>query len=139
MHCPECGCELDLKTEICLDCGANFEGMDDNEKKRVFNRPLPSKQKIKRNIDSSNVNGYFVEEGKSISGGKLKKGSSSSRGGSKVTGYDSNNSVRKAVHKINALNKDDDNLPQRRIKMDYEYKKQLERKLFGDIDEEDLY
>lgn len=100
MHCPECGCFLTLESEFCPDCGENFEGMDDFEKKRVFNRPL-KKGKLKKNktIDPGNVNGYLVEEGQSIKGGKLKKGSSTSRDGARVTGRDSNNSVRKALLK----------------------------------------
>lgn len=139
MHCPDCGCELDLKTDICPDCGSNFEGMSDNEKKRVFNRPLPStKRKLNTNVDPGNVNGYVVEEGRSIHGGKLKKGSSTSRGGSRVTGHDSNTVVRKAVHNINALHKDDDeDKKQRRIKLDYETKKEIEKDILGIEDLED--
>ena len=80
MHCPECGYELTLKSEICPDCGANFEGMDENEKKRVFNRPLSiPKKKLNTIIDPGNANGYIVEEGRSINGGKLKKGARTSR------------------------------------------------------------
>lgn len=80
MHCPECGCELTLNSEICPDCGANFEGMDENEKKRVFNRPLSTpKKKLNTIIDPGNANGYIVEEGRSINGGKLKKGARTSR------------------------------------------------------------
>lgn len=80
MHCPKCGCELTLESEFCPECGENFEGMDVNEKKRVFNRPLKTnKVKIHSIKDPGNVNGYVVEEGLSINGGKLKKGARSSR------------------------------------------------------------
>ena len=86
MHCPECGCKLTLKSEICPECGENFEGMDDNEKKRVFNRPLSSnKKKVNFVVDPGNVNGHIVEEGSSFIGGKYKRGSRSSR--SAITYY----------------------------------------------------
>lgn len=54
--------------------------MDDNEKKLVFNRPLNTKKvKINSIPDPGNLNGYIVEEGRSIKGGKLKKGARTSR------------------------------------------------------------
>lgn len=130
MHCPECGCELTLDSEICPDCGENFQGMSDNEKKRVFNRPLKSKKVSFKTVDSSNVNGYIKEER------KLKKGSSTSRGGSRFVGYDSNTVVRKEVHKIKNLIKDDE--PNRPVKLDYDTKKDIEKDILG-IDDEDEY
>ena len=136
MHCPECGCDLTLESEICPDCGANFEGMSDSEKKRVFNRPLfTPKKKINSIIDPGNVNGYVVEEGRSIKGGKLRKGSSTSRGGSRPTGHDSNNAVRREVHKMKALFIDDEE--KRPIKLDHERKKELEKDILG-YDVEDI-
>jgi len=136
MHCPNCGCELTLKNDFCPDCGENFENMDDNEKKRVFNRPLStSKKKINSIIDPGNLNGYVVEEGRSIKGGKLRKGSSTSRGGTRATGYDSNTVVRKAVHNLNALSSDDEN--KRPIKLNYDMKKKLDKDVLG-YDDEDL-
>jgi len=136
MHCPECGCELTLKDDFCPDCGENFESMSDSEKKRVFNRPLKTNRvKINSVKDPGNLNGYVVEEGRSIKGGKLRKGSSTSRGGSRPTGYDSNNSVRKAVHNLNALK--DDEEENRPIKMDNVMKKALEKDVLG-YDEEEL-
>ena len=136
MHCPKCGCDLTLKDDFCPDCGENFEGMCDNEKKRVFNRPLKTnKVKINSVKDPGNLNGYVVEECRSIKGGKLRRGSSTSRGGSKPTGYDSNNSVRKAVHKLNALKDDDEE--NRPIKMDNVMKKALEKDVLG-YDEKEL-
>ena len=134
MHCPKCGYILTLEDDFCPDCGENFEGMSDNEKKRVFNRPLKTNNvKINSVKDPGNLNGYVVEEGRSIKGGKLRRGSSTSRGGSRPTGYDSNNSVRKAVHNLNALKDDDENRP---IKMDNVMKKALEKDVLG-YDEED--
>lgn len=134
MHCPECGCELTLSDDFCPECGENFEGMSDSEKKRVFNRPLKTNRvKIKSVRDPGNLNGYVVEEGRSIKGGKLRRGSSTSRGGSRPTGYDSNNSVRKAVHKLNALNEDDENRP---IKMNNVMKKAIEKDVLGYEEEE---
>lgn len=140
MHCPDCGCEIDLNTEFCPDCGSNFSEMSEIEKKIAFNRPLPSvKTKSKIKYDSSNANGYVVAEGSSIKGGKLKKGASTSRGGSRVTGHDSNNAVRRDVHKIKSFIKDDEEKPQRPIKMDYETKKSIGKDVLGGsyLDEDD--
>ena len=136
MHCPNCGCELTLESEFCPDCGANFEGMSDNEKKRVFNRPLSTPKKKINPIDPSNVNGYVVEEGRSIKGGKLRKGSATSRGGNRFAGYDTNTAVRREVHKMKALmDKDEDRRP---IKLNYEMKTKLEKDILGYDEEEDI-
>lgn len=137
MHCPKCGCDLTLEDDFCPDCGENFEDMDDNEKKRVFNRPRPtSKKKINSIVDSGNVNGYIVEEGRSIKGGRLKKGSSTSKGGTRAVGYDVNTPVRKAIHNLNALNdKDEKN---KSVKLTYEEKKKLESDVLGYEVDDDL-
>lgn len=129
MHCPECGCELTLKDDFCPDCGENFEGMDDNEKKRVFNRPLKTQKISFDSIDRSNVNGYFKEER------KLKKGASSSRGGPRFVGYDSNTVVRKNVQNLKQLSNDDGE-KKRPIKWGYNTKREVERDILG-YEEED--
>lgn len=54
--------------------------MDENEKKRVFNRSLSHpKKKLNTIPDPGNVNGHVVEEGSSFNNGKYGKGSSKSR------------------------------------------------------------
>ena len=125
MHCPECGFKLTLKDDFCPECHESFKGMDDSEKKRVFNRPL-SASKVRGRVDSGNLNGYFVEEGRSIKGGKLRKGSSTSRGGSRPIGYDVNSVVRKEI--LSQIDKSTNNRP---VKLDYLTKALLERDILG--------
>ena len=103
MYCPKCGNQIDLFADKCLKCKMNFKSYSISQRKKLFMRDnsstILSKNRPARKtktIDSSNVNGYQVEEGRSINGGKLKKGSHTSRDGSRFAGYDTNNAVRKA-------------------------------------------
>lgn len=131
MYCPKCGNQVDLFADKCLRCGMNFKSYSISQRKKLFNQPKTTKKRNKT-IDSSNVNGYQVEEGRSIHGGRLKKGSATSRDGSRFAGYDSNNAVRKAWYNAGKISNDDDNP----IKLTYERKKKLEKDILG-YDEED--
>lgn len=126
MRCPECGFEIDLTTDICPECGEDFTDLSVVQRKIAFNRPPKNNIKHKKaTIDSSNVNGYVVYEGQSIKGGKLKRGSSTSKGGTRAVGYDVNTKVRQELIKENRAIVNNDNID--RI---YEFKRRAAKERF---------
>lgn len=104
MICPKCGNELSLFADKCLCCGMSFKNMTLAQKQKLQKKSTPrreisnsirkdfkpsdhSKEPKKTNTRIEYNNGYAVQEGMSIHGTRLKKGSFKKRKNNEGIGF----------------------------------------------------